>query len=94
MLLWLTEYLSQHVSGFAVFQYLTFRTMVSVMTALFTSLLIGPYVIAKLADLQLGQERRFKGTGRGHRVRPLLRRCLPLLRSWRSRQLGCRRGQH
>jgi phospho-N-acetylmuramoyl-pentapeptide-transferase len=61
MLLWLTEYLSQHVSGFAVFQYLTFRTMVSVMTALFTSLLIGPYVIAKLADLQLGQTIREDG---------------------------------
>ena len=28
MLLWLTEILSQYVSGFAVFQYLTFRTMV------------------------------------------------------------------
>lgn len=61
MLLWLTEYLSQHISGFAVFQYLTFRTMVSVMTALFTSLLIGPYVIAKLADMQLGQTIREDG---------------------------------
>ncbi len=45
MLLWLTEYLSQYVSGFAVFQYLTFRTMVSVATALTVSLLIGPFVI-------------------------------------------------
>ena len=61
MLLWLTEYLSEHISGFAVFQYLTFRTMVSVMTALFTSLLIGPYVIAKLADMQLGQTIREDG---------------------------------
>ena len=42
MLLWLTDYLSDFVSGFSVFQYLTFRTMVSVMTALFMSLLIGP----------------------------------------------------
>ena len=61
MLLWLTEYLSQFVSGFAVFQYLTFRTMVSVMTALFTSLLIGPYVIDKLSELQLGQTVRDDG---------------------------------
>jgi len=61
MLLWLTEYLSQYVSGFTVFQYLTFRTMVSVMTALITSLLIGPYVIAKLAELQLGQTVREDG---------------------------------
>ena len=61
MLLWLTEYLSQYVSGFAVFQYLTFRTMVSVMTALFTSLIIGPYVIDKLSELQLGQTVRDDG---------------------------------
>ena len=61
MLLWLTEYLSQYVSGFAVFQYLSFRTMVSVMTALFTSLIIGPYVIDKLSELQLGQTVRDDG---------------------------------
>ena len=42
MLLWLTQYLSEYVSGFGVFQYLTLRTMVSVVTALAVSLLIGP----------------------------------------------------
>lgn len=61
MLLWLTEYLSEFISGFSVFQYLTFRTMVSVMTALFMSLLIGPYVIAKLAHLQIAQTVREEG---------------------------------
>ena len=61
MLLWLTDYLTDYVRGFAVFQYLTFRTMVSVMTALTTSLLIGPWVIAKLADLQIGQTVRSDG---------------------------------
>lgn len=61
MLLWLTDYLASFVSGFAVFQYLTFRTMVSVMTALFMSLLIGPYVIAKLTDLQIEQTVREEG---------------------------------
>lgn len=61
MLLWLTDYLTQFVSGFAVFQYLTFRTMVSVMTALFTSLIIGPLVIKKLSDLQLRQTVRKEG---------------------------------
>lgn len=61
MLLWLTEYLSQYVTGFGVFQYLTFRTMVSVMTALFTSLIIGPYVIEKLSELQIGQRVREDG---------------------------------
>ena len=52
MLLWLTDYLSEFVSGFAVFQYLTFRTMVSVVTALLMSLLIGPVMIARLARAQ------------------------------------------
>ena len=61
MLLWLTEWLTEYVRAFAVFQYLTFRTMVSVMTALFMSLLIGPYVIAKLTDLQIGQTVRAEG---------------------------------
>ncbi len=61
MLLWLTEYLANFVSGFSVFQYLTFRTMVSVMTALFMSLLIGPYVIDRLTHLQIGQTVRDDG---------------------------------
>ncbi|MAT84924.1 MAG: phospho-N-acetylmuramoyl-pentapeptide-transferase [Gammaproteobacteria bacterium] len=61
MLLWLTEYLAQYVSGFSVFQYLTFRTMVSVVTALGTSLLIGPYVIDRLTHYQIGQSVRSDG---------------------------------
>jgi len=61
MLLWLTEYLAQYVSGFSVFQYLTFRTMVSVITALFTSLLIGPWVIERLTHHQIGQSVRADG---------------------------------
>ena len=50
MLLWLTEYLASFVSGFAVFQYLTFRTMVSAGTALGMSLIIGPLMIDRLTD--------------------------------------------
>ena len=61
MLLWLTDYLSDFVSGFSVFQYLTFRTMVSVVTALTMSLLIGPIVIAKLSHHQIGQVVRESG---------------------------------
>ena len=61
MLLWLTEYLSEYVRGFAVFQYLTFRTMVSVVTALLMSLLIGPVMIARLARAQIGQTIRDDG---------------------------------
>lgn len=61
MLLWLTEYLTQYIGGFAVFQYLTFRTMVSVATALTVSLLIGPFVIRQLVALQIGQSVREDG---------------------------------
>ncbi len=61
MLLWLTDYLSQFISGFSVFQYLTFRTMVSVVTALAMSLLIGPLVIERLSRYQIGQTVRDDG---------------------------------
>ena len=61
MLLWLTDFLSQYISGFSVFQYLTFRTMVSVVTALAMSLLIGPFVIEKLSHHQIGQTVREDG---------------------------------
>ena len=61
MLLWLTDYLSAYVGGFVVFQYLTLRTMVSVMTALATSLLIGPWMIARLGRAQFGQVIRDDG---------------------------------
>jgi phospho-N-acetylmuramoyl-pentapeptide-transferase len=61
MLLWLTEYLSEYVSGFSVFGYLTFRTMVSAITALVMSLLIGPVVIERLSRHQIGQTVREDG---------------------------------
>ena len=44
MLLWLSEYLTAYASGFQVFQYLTFRGILGVMTALAISLLVGPYM--------------------------------------------------
>ena len=61
MLLWLTDFLSQYVSGFSVFQYLTFRTMVSLVTALMMSLVIGPVVIERLSRHQIGQTVREDG---------------------------------
>ena len=61
MLLWLTEFLSQYVGGFSVFQYLTLRTMVSVITALAVSLMIGPSMIAWLGRSQIGQQVRTMG---------------------------------
>lgn len=61
MLLMLTQYLSEFISGFSVFQYLTFRTMVSVVTALTMGLIIGPFVISRLSALQIGQSVRVDG---------------------------------
>lgn len=61
MLTWLTDYLAEYVSGFAVFQYLTFRTMVSLITALALALLIGPKVIQRLVHHQIGQTVREDG---------------------------------
>ena len=61
MLILLTEYLQQYISGFAVFQYLTLRGILGVMTALFISLLIGPKVIKKLKSRQMSQSIRNDG---------------------------------
>ena len=61
MLILLAEYLQQYISAFAVFQYLTLRGILSVMTALLISLLIGPWVIRKLNYYQVGQSIRDDG---------------------------------
>jgi phospho-N-acetylmuramoyl-pentapeptide-transferase len=61
MLLWLSEYLSQFYSGFNVFQYLTLRTILGVLTSLFISLLVGPYLIRRLDEYQVGQSVRDDG---------------------------------
>jgi len=61
MLLWLTEYLAQFHSGFNVFQYLTLRVILGVLTSLFIALLIGPLLIRRLSDNQIGQSVRDDG---------------------------------
>ena len=61
MLLWLTNYLAQFNSGFSVFEYLTVRGILGVLTALMISLLIGPYVIRRLNYHQIGQVIRDDG---------------------------------
>ncbi len=61
MLLWLAEYLTQFHSGFAVFQYLTLRGILSVLTALAISLLVGPGMIRRLSRYQIGQTVRQDG---------------------------------
>jgi len=47
MLLWLGDWLAQFQSGFGVVNYLTLRAILSVITALMVSLLLGPLVIRK-----------------------------------------------
>ena len=55
MLVWLAEHLVKYYSGFNVFSYLTFRAIVSLLTALFISLWMGPRMIAHLQKLSFGQ---------------------------------------
>ena len=61
MLLFLTEYLTRYDSGFNVFQYLTFRAILGVLTTLLISLVIGPSFIRRLSKLQIGQNIRVDG---------------------------------
>ena len=61
MLLELTDYLTRFHSGFGVFQYLTLRAILGVLTALSISLLIGPAMIRHLGHLQIGQMVRDDG---------------------------------
>jgi phospho-N-acetylmuramoyl-pentapeptide-transferase len=61
MLLELADLLKGYVSGFHLFQYLTFRTIMSTLTALAVSLLAGPAIIRKLAEVKAGQVIRSDG---------------------------------
>ncbi len=61
MLLWLGEYLTQYYSGFNVFSYLTFRAIISTLTALTISLYFGPKLIRALQRMQIGQTVRDDG---------------------------------
>ncbi|MEM8593544.1 MAG: phospho-N-acetylmuramoyl-pentapeptide-transferase [Pseudomonadota bacterium] len=61
MLLILAEFLEQYVSGFRVFQYLSLRAILSVLTALTISLVCGEWLIEKLQGLQMGQTVRDDG---------------------------------
>jgi len=61
MLLELANYLSQFHSGFNVFQYLTLRAILGVLTALMIALIVGPVMIRKLSYHQIGQAVRDDG---------------------------------
>ncbi|MDR3158140.1 MAG: phospho-N-acetylmuramoyl-pentapeptide-transferase [Zoogloeaceae bacterium] len=55
MLLLFFQWLSQEVRAFSVFNYLTLRTVLAAMTAMFFSLALGPKVIRWLAAKKIGQ---------------------------------------
>ena len=55
MLLLLAEYLQQFYTGFGVFQYLTLRGILGVLTALALSLWLGPWMIRTLQIRQIGR---------------------------------------
>ena len=61
MLLYLTEYLSKYDAGFGVFQYITLRAILGILTALIISFIVGPKMIAKLSHYQIGQPVRDDG---------------------------------
>lgn len=61
MLLWLTELLSNHFHVFRVFQYLTFRSIISALTALIIVLMVSPRLINRLVTMQIGQMVRDDG---------------------------------
>ena len=64
MLVWLAEHLVKYYSGFNVFSYLTFRAIVSLLTALFLSLWMGPRVIKRLQKCPSVRWVRNDGPGR------------------------------
>ena len=62
MLYWLLYLkLYHYFPPFRIFRYLTFRTAFASLTAMFTGLIVGPIVIQRLRDFQIGQYIREEG---------------------------------
>jgi phospho-N-acetylmuramoyl-pentapeptide-transferase len=61
MLRYVADWLTQYHTGFNVFSYLTLRAILAALTALLISFLIGPVMIRKLAEHQVGQRVRSDG---------------------------------
>jgi phospho-N-acetylmuramoyl-pentapeptide-transferase len=61
VLLYFTEWLVQFDSSFRVFQYLTLRTILGILTALLISFALGPVMIRRLSFHQIGQTVRDDG---------------------------------
>jgi len=58
--------LKAYFGAFNVFRYITFRTFSAILTALLLSLIIGPWCIKKLKELQIGQFIREDGPQSHH----------------------------
>lgn len=61
MLLELARWLAQDIRGFNVFNYLTLRAVLAVLTSLAISFMIGPALIRKLTEYKVGQSVRDDG---------------------------------
>jgi phospho-N-acetylmuramoyl-pentapeptide-transferase len=68
VLYWLLfEKLYPHFTPLRVFQYVTFRTLVASILAFLLSIVLGPYLIRKLRELQIGQHIREEGPATHHK---------------------------
>jgi len=61
MLLELARYLAQDIGGFNVFNYITLRAVLAMLTALVISFVVGPSMIRKLTQYKVGQSVRDDG---------------------------------
>jgi phospho-N-acetylmuramoyl-pentapeptide-transferase len=61
MLRYVAEWLTEYYSAFNVFSYLTLRAILAALTALVISFVVGPTMIRKLAEHQVGQRVRSDG---------------------------------
>ncbi|NDH29225.1 MAG: phospho-N-acetylmuramoyl-pentapeptide-transferase, partial [Betaproteobacteria bacterium] len=61
MLLELTQWLAKDIRAFSVFNYITLRAALATLTALAFGLLLGPWVIRRLAAMKIGQAVRDDG---------------------------------
>lgn len=61
MLLALAQWLAQDVRTFSVFNYITLRAVLSALTALLITFMLGPYMIRKLTAYKIGQSVRSDG---------------------------------
>ncbi len=61
MLLLLTQWLAESIRAFNVFNYITLRAVLAMITALGISWMLGPWVIRKLTEMKVGQAVRTDG---------------------------------